>query len=42
MTWMEVIIRDLKDLRIGKEDAADRARWRRLIDRRDTNNFDGR
>jgi len=31
MTWMEVINKDLKALGICKEDAVNRARWRRLI-----------
>ena len=35
MTWMEVINRDLRDLIVCKENAADRARWKRLIGRLD-------
>ena len=31
MTWMEVINRDFRELGIRKEDAADRARWKKLI-----------
>jgi len=42
MTWMEVINRDLRELGLCKEDAADRARWRRLIGREDRDNLDGR
>ena len=35
ITWMEVISRDLRKLGLCKEDAADRARWKRLIGRVD-------
>jgi len=31
MTWMEVINRDLRELGICKERAADRTRWKRLV-----------
>jgi len=31
MTWMEVINRDFRELGICREDATDRARWKRLI-----------
>ena len=31
MTWMEVINRDLRELGMSNEDAADKARWKRLI-----------
>ena len=41
MTWMEVINRDLRELGICKEDAADRARWKRLIGRVDRSMLDG-
>jgi len=42
MTWMEVINRDLRELGLCKQDAADRVRWRRLIGPVDRDSLAGR